>query len=86
MNIPRQAMGSIKIGDTLNLTGYDKELQTDARSDRLTSAVYVVEKGKPYTYTAIGESVVLCYRRYAPYYYPLDYLFSGNVGEYILED
>ena len=40
------------------MTGYDRELQTDVRTDRLTSAVFVVEKGKPYNYTAIGESVV----------------------------
>jgi len=40
------------------MTDYEKDLQPEAGTRCLRSTVFVVDKGKPYTYTALGPSVV----------------------------
>ena len=40
------------------MTDFERDLQPDTGTRRLTSCVYVVEKGKPYTYTALGPSAI----------------------------
>ncbi len=48
---------AVKFTENFTLTTIDRELQSDTGTRRLLPVVYVVEKGKPYIYTALGPSV-----------------------------
>ena len=68
------------------MTDFEKDLQPEAGTRRLTPTIYVVEKGKPYTYTALGPSVIYVIEGMFYFHYKIDYLFMGFVGEHELED
>jgi len=51
-----EAQSAVKFGDTYSLTSIDRNVQADTGERRLLPTLFVVEKGQPVTYKALGPS------------------------------
>jgi hypothetical protein len=57
--ISPESESGVRVNDALTISTFDKDLQPPVPGGRhLMPCIFVVEKGKPYTYTTLGPSTV----------------------------